>query len=414
MSAPRISQDPVTGYPGESQGMYGPVRYGGFETYPVTRASQAPGPTALPNSTSGFLPRWPPAEPRGYPSEIPSQATTWNSSLGGASTVPAPRGDTFQWGHTAPEAHNLPGEPFDPTLSLEKRRLWWDKFQYTALMGGWREQERCTHLYSRLSHNEETKAWIQRISDSVRRSWQQLSDKFAKEFCRSTESPVKRYLDLNQETRETPRTFLWRLNAPAVKANVDYCTASGCRRHFNQFLKNLRDRELQLSLQGRLYLSTDEMEDLSTDEMEDLSTDEMEDLSTDEMEDTLRQVEEMERGMRRKPANDIQFGRYKPPATCRESRELSPDELHWEDEDDEAYGYQYDEEDNDYDVQSPRQEDVFRAEDPRGFAPGMTVSEDDPGLRKVLLDEVQKLLRVSRLAPSAVAWDIRKKSAGDS
>ncbi|KAG7375599.1 hypothetical protein PHYPSEUDO_000506 [Phytophthora pseudosyringae] len=92
----------------------------------------------------------------------------------------------------------------------------------------------------------------------------------------------------------------------------------------------------------------------------------------------------MERGMRRKPANDIQFGRYKPPgvnpglvtrgnpgakapaayaaATSRESRELSSDELQWEDEDDEAGGYQYDEENNDYDAQSPRQEDVFRAD----------------------------------------------------
>ncbi|KAG7375725.1 hypothetical protein PHYPSEUDO_015455 [Phytophthora pseudosyringae] len=99
----------------------------------------------------------------------------------------------------------------------------------------------------------------------------------------------------------------------------------------------------------------------------------------------------MERGMRRKPANDIQFCRYKPPgvnpepvtrgnpgakapaayvaATSRESRELSSDELQWEAEGDEAYGYQYDEEDNDYDVQSPRQEDAFRAEGPRGFAP---------------------------------------------
>ncbi|KAG7383568.1 hypothetical protein PHYPSEUDO_003547 [Phytophthora pseudosyringae] len=91
VSAPRISQGPVTGYPGESQGMYGPVSYGGSETYPATRASQAPGPTALPNSTSGFPARWPPAESRGYLSEIPSQATMWNSSLGGASTVPAPR-----------------------------------------------------------------------------------------------------------------------------------------------------------------------------------------------------------------------------------------------------------------------------------------------------------------------------------
>jgi hypothetical protein len=87
-------------------------------------------------------------------------------------------------------------EPFDPSFPLEKRRLWWDKLQYTALMGGWLEQERCTRLYSRLSHNEGTKAWIQQQPDATRRNWQQLSDKFAKEFCRSTESPVGRDLRL--------------------------------------------------------------------------------------------------------------------------------------------------------------------------------------------------------------------------
>ncbi|EGZ08792.1 hypothetical protein PHYSODRAFT_525906 [Phytophthora sojae] len=147
-------------------------------------------------------------------------------------------------------------------------------------MGGWREQERCTRLYSRLSHNEGTKAWVQQLPATIRHSWTALSDKFAKEFCRSTESPVERYLRLKQDSRETPRTFLWRLNAAAVKANVDYQSPSGCRRHLNQFLKNLRDRELQVSLQGRLYSTVDELEE------------------------TLRQVEEMERGLCRRPAND--------------------------------------------------------------------------------------------------------------
>ncbi|OWZ04146.1 hypothetical protein PHMEG_00024001 [Phytophthora megakarya] len=128
------------------------------------------------------------------------------------------------------------------------------------------------------------KAWVQQLPDSVRRSWRQLSG-------RSTESPVERYLPLKQESRETPRTFLWRLNAATTKTNVDYHSASGCRRHVNQFLKNLRDRDLQLSLQERVYFTTDELEDV------------------------LKQVEEMEQGMRRKPANDVQFGRQKPQGT---------------------------------------------------------------------------------------------------
>ncbi|EGZ06247.1 hypothetical protein PHYSODRAFT_246575 [Phytophthora sojae] len=222
-------------------------------------------------------------------------------------------------------------EPFDPILPLDKRRLWWDKFQYIALMGGWREQERCTGLYSRLSHNEGTKAWVQQLPAVIRHNWNSLSDKFANEFCRSTESPVERYLRQKQDSRETPRTFLWRLNAAA--------SLSGCRRHLNQFLKNLRDRELQLSLQGRIYSSVDELEE------------------------TLRQVKEMERGLRRRPGNDVQFGRYKPPgvssgaaprtaraakvsaaylATAPKEEEVtSSRQLQWDDDMDSDYGYQY-------------------------------------------------------------------------
>ncbi|OWY91377.1 hypothetical protein PHMEG_00040067, partial [Phytophthora megakarya] len=41
----------------------------------------------------------------------------------------------------------------------------------------------------------------------------------------------------------------------------------------------------------------------------------------------------MEQGMRRKPANDVQFGRHKPQDT---------EGLRWEDEDDSGYGYQCD------------------------------------------------------------------------
>ncbi|OWZ03342.1 hypothetical protein PHMEG_00024944 [Phytophthora megakarya] len=179
-------------------------------------------------------------------------------------------------------------EHFDTSLSLDKRRAWWDKFQYTASGGGWREQKLCSRLYSRLSHNPGTKAWVQQLPESVRRIWKQLLDRFYKELCRSTESPVERYLILKQESRETPRTFMWRFNAAATKANVDFHSTSGCHRHVNQFLKNLRDRKIQLTLQGRVYFTTYELEGV------------------------LNQVEEMEQGMRRKPANDAQFGRHKP------------------------------------------------------------------------------------------------------
>ncbi|OWZ12932.1 hypothetical protein PHMEG_00013829 [Phytophthora megakarya] len=155
---------------------------------------------------------------------------------------------------------------------------------------------------------------MHQLPESVRRRWQQLSDGFYKGFCSSKESPVERYPRLKHE-----------LNAAVTKANVVYHSASGCHRHVNQFLNNLWDRELQLSLQGRVYFTMDELEDV------------------------LKQVKEMERGRRRKPANDVQFGRHKPQGAgpgvgVPEPQVLDPGDLGWEDEDHSGYQYQYDEE----------------------------------------------------------------------
>ncbi|OWY92140.1 hypothetical protein PHMEG_00038975 [Phytophthora megakarya] len=269
-----------------------------------------------------------------------STAPTWDSSFGTAGGYVPGQGISFR-----PFIAYDAVEPFDTSLSLDKRRA------------------------CRLSHNPGTKAWVQQLPVSVRRSWRQLSDRFYKEFCRSTESPVERYLRLKQESRETPRTFLWRLNAAATKANVDYHSTSGCRRHVNQFLKNLRDRDLQLSLQGRVYFTTDELEDV------------------------LKQVEEMEQGMRRKPANDVQFGRHKPQGTgsgaparvgsgayaamaspeIPEPQVPNPGDLRWEEEDDSGYGYQYDEDNDEAYDGLVDQEEVYRAEAPGSGTPGSAV-----------------------------------------
>ncbi|OWY94159.1 hypothetical protein PHMEG_00036190, partial [Phytophthora megakarya] len=332
-----------------------------------------------------------------------STAPTWDSSFGNTDYPSSRPGDPYPWGTGGPGAFGTPAaggyvpgygvsfrpfiaydavEPFATSLLLDKRRAWWDKFQYTASSGGWQEQELCTRLYSRLAHNPGTKAWVQQLPASVRRSWRQLSDRFYKEFCRSTESPVERYLRLKQESRETPRTFLWRLNAAATKANVDYHSTSGCRRHLNQFFKNLRDQDLQLSLQGRVYFTTDELENV------------------------LKQVEKMEQGMRRKPANDVQFGRHKPQGTglgvparggpgayaamaapeIPEPQVPDPGDLRWEEEDDSGYGYQYDEENDEAYDGLVDQEEVFRAEVPGSWNDrnGRPKAAPTPGVRDTL------------------------------
>ncbi|OWZ22842.1 hypothetical protein PHMEG_0002396 [Phytophthora megakarya] len=95
-----------------------------------------------------------------------------------------------------------------------------------------------------------------------------------------------------QESRKSLRTFLWRLKAAATKANVDYHFASWCCQHVNQFLKSLGAGRYQLK-------------------------------------DILKQGEEIEQGMHRMPANEVQFRHHKlqrrgPGAPTREASGLMP------------------------------------------------------------------------------------------
>ncbi|OWY94903.1 hypothetical protein PHMEG_00035240, partial [Phytophthora megakarya] len=334
--------------PSRPLGSYSASTRAGSQAYVSSgREPQPHGPGPAPGPFPA-LPWSAPGDPSGTTatdgSRWSSTAPTWDSSFGRSGSFETPAAGGYVPGQGIsfrPFIAYDAVEPFDTSLSLDKRWAWWDKFQYTASSGGWREQELCTRLYSRLSHNPGTKAWVQQFPVSVRR-WRQLSDRFYKEFCRSTESPVERYLRLKQESREMSRTFLWRLNAAATKANVDYHSTSGCRRH------------------GRVYFTTDELEDV------------------------LKQVEEMEQGMRRKPANDVQFGRHKPQGTgpgaparggsgayaavaapeIPEPQVPDPGDLRWEDEDDSGYGYQYDEVNDEAYDGLVDQEEVYRADVP--------------------------------------------------
>ncbi|EGZ23965.1 hypothetical protein PHYSODRAFT_325126 [Phytophthora sojae] len=315
---------------------------------------QAPTGTSGPAVVSSAAPLWQHASvaPPGvgqYPWSSSNQAlfpadtnrgdtTTWNSSFSSIDAQPTSQGETFSWGPGGPATSGFGGAYPGPTQVPEHGMMTFRPFirrsrslrslapagQTSSVVGqvpvhgSYGEMARTgarTRLYSRLSQNEGTKAWVQQLPATIRHSWTALSDKFANEFCRSTESPVERYLRMKQDSRETPRTFLWRLNAAAVKANVDYQSPSGRRRHLNQFLKNLRDRELQL-------------------------------------EETLRQVEAMERGLRRRPANDVQF-------VAPQSDDTTPTRpLQWDDDVNSDSSYQYDDEDDNDEVNSLKQEDT--------------------------------------------------------
>ncbi|OWZ22891.1 hypothetical protein PHMEG_0002345 [Phytophthora megakarya] len=221
------SEQPLNQASSRPLGSYSASTYTGSQAYASSGREPHPhGPGPVPGPFPA-LPWSAPDDPSGAStaggSRLSSITPTWDSSFGSTdrpSSRPADS-DPGALAFGAPAARG-----YAPGYSVSFRPF----IAYNAVeSGGWREQELCTRLYSRLSYNPGTKAWVQQLPET---------------------SPVERYLRLKQESQETPRTFLWRHNAAATKTNVDYHSASGCRRHVNQFLKNLRDRELRLSLRG--------------------------------------------------------------------------------------------------------------------------------------------------------------------
>ncbi|OWZ03062.1 LOW QUALITY PROTEIN: hypothetical protein PHMEG_00025274 [Phytophthora megakarya] len=373
-------------------GSYSASAHTGSQAYVSSgRESHPHGPGPAPGPFPVL--RWSaPGDPSGAStaggSRLSSTAPTWDSSFGSTDLPSSRPGDSYPWepggagAFGAPAAGGyVPGygvsfrpfivydaveqpfiaydavEQFDTSLSLDKRRAWWDKYQNTASSGGWREQELCTRLYSRLLHNPGTKAWVQQLLESVRRSWRQLSDRFNKVFCRSTESPVER------------------LPAPeaGVSGNAPGFSVGTQRGGYHS----------QRGLPRRLRVPPT-CEPIPQERPGPRAPAEPAGTSLFHHGRARGcQVEEMEQGMRRKPANDVQFGRHKPQGTSPGAparggsgrmppwqlpkfpiRAPDPGALRWEDEDDSGYGYQYDEENDEAYDGLVDQEEVFRAEAP--------------------------------------------------
>ncbi|KAG3153510.1 hypothetical protein PI126_g10056 [Phytophthora idaei] len=81
------------------------------------------------------------------------------------------------------------------------------------------------------------------------------------EFCRIKGSPYDRYYELKPKKTESARSFLYRLNAAAKRADVDYeGSLSAQELHVRRFLKKLKDNDLRSTLQGQTFKSVRDLE----------------------------------------------------------------------------------------------------------------------------------------------------------
>ncbi|EGZ23459.1 hypothetical protein PHYSODRAFT_324671 [Phytophthora sojae] len=103
------------------------------------------------------------------------------------------------------------------------------------------------------------RAWYKQLPERDQKS--RLSMLFRREYCRTEASPYGRYYELSPDSGETARSFLYRLNAAAKRADVDYeGSASDRELHIRRFIKKISDRRLKITLQGQRFLSIRELE----------------------------------------------------------------------------------------------------------------------------------------------------------
>jgi hypothetical protein len=108
----------------------------------------------------------------------------------------------------------------------EGNRIHWCKdFKYLARAGSRTPHERCVNL--RMFLRGPAKYWIDSLDEEERFDWDVLSALFGKESCKPRQAGFEKYYTMTLRKEETPRQYLWRLNAAAKEASLELGSERG-------------------------------------------------------------------------------------------------------------------------------------------------------------------------------------------
>ncbi|EGZ08549.1 hypothetical protein PHYSODRAFT_340298 [Phytophthora sojae] len=156
-------------------------------------------------------------------------------------TVPAANGQSYTF---RPYIQYGTVVMFDPHAKLEDRVNWWERFVYAAALGVWPEKMKLRQLLGRLP--APLRAWFRQLPEKDQKDWSRLS---------------KLFRNRGVPNGESAGSFLYRLNAAAKKADVEYEDSPSDRElHIRRFIKKLSDRRLKITLQGQTFKSMKELE----------------------------------------------------------------------------------------------------------------------------------------------------------
>jgi hypothetical protein len=143
--------------------------------------------------------------------------------------------------------------------STEEAIQWLAKLSYAANLSGWDDRQRLEAFVNNIGGA--VRFWWKQLPKGTRRNWQKTLKKFHKRYYRDALSVQRSYFKLFQRQDEKPVDYLYRLNAAALKAGIDYEEGhKELSEHIELFFDTSIEKHLPSQLRYNTFKSVQELE----------------------------------------------------------------------------------------------------------------------------------------------------------
>ncbi|KAJ0390568.1 hypothetical protein P43SY_011266 [Pythium insidiosum] len=145
--------------------------------------------------------------------------------------------------------------------SPEEARAWLSKFLHIANLSRWNGNQRLEMFVDSLTNP--AKYWYKQLPDDVKRDWTALQRVFHRKYCTDTVPPRLMYYKLTQKSDELASNYLYRLNAAALRAGINFrdkYNPEYLDDHIQQFFDTLHDKALQAQFRFTVFDTIEELE----------------------------------------------------------------------------------------------------------------------------------------------------------
>ena len=135
-------------------------------------------------------------------------------------------------------------------------KSWIREFDNQAEDLGWNDRKKCKKLRNFLDSS--AGHWYDQLPKEVKKKWTELKQEFKAAYGTQTESYQRQYHKMKQYDHESLTNYLYRYNAIAKKARVEY-NGRDRTEHIRGFTTSILDEELSKSLRSVRIRNMDEL-----------------------------------------------------------------------------------------------------------------------------------------------------------